>query len=537
MSKPDPRMLLVVLQSCYKAIGIPIGIQLSLTLLPTSRGGFLSSIFGIGYDHSLGFHRLSGILTVLLAIAHFAFFMAFSVVRGGWAPFWRVTLMIKATPQAFASYKGWHGPTGLVSLLLFVWVFCNSSEGTRRRSYCWFMINHFSVLGAILLAFVHASPIVWFCFPTLSFYIVDSCARVYNRRRPHAITRMSVEECGYIRLDIGDCHTTARPGQWVALNVPSISGIEWHPFTVAHSTSTAAGAAAKLRSKPEESQYLLESPLLPSSIEHPTAPRGLSLIIRPAFADASWTQKLLTAWTKLQAEDVEAGGVRTLAVHVDGPHGTLPPRFLRSDTILIIVGGSGIPGALAIARAVLDANPATGPKRLILHWTCRSPGAGEMTLWRELLAHPRASQLLESHVCVTTGKKHSPRLSVPSILRSLCDEHPSAPLPCRNVSIYGCGPEELMSDIRRHVSRFGDVVGDGFETTLEGPYAEVEARATTVDPGRDEPWVDREPSSASSTLSAPEVERVRSSRTRSSSPSPSRNLKIKFLLHVEGYGR
>ncbi|TPX61022.1 hypothetical protein PhCBS80983_g01367 [Powellomyces hirtus] len=535
--------ILPVLQAAYKAIGLNIGIQLSLTLLPTSRGGFLSTLFGIGYDSSLGFHRLSGILTVKLSIIHVALFAAFATLRSGsWESFWRITLMIGASPERMASYRGWLGPAGLVSLLLFIWVAVNSVNWVRRKHYCWFWINHFAVLLAILAAMVHASPMLWYSLPTLAFYIVDSCVRVYNRRRQYTITRLEVEECGYVRLDIGDCHVPASPGQWVSINIPAISKVEWHPFTVANcmphpsrngknniNSNISKSVRTSSSSSSSETQYLL-APTPPPSSELPHLQQqkaGLSLIIKPAPSHASWTQQLVTTWQNLQQSqrqsDPESNIPAPLVIHIDGPHGTLPPRFLRSDTILIVVGGSGIPGGLAIAKSILNnalnsatsyASTITHPPKVLLYWTCRSPAAHDMTLWRELLAHPRAHALLEPHLCITTGKPDSPRLSVPAIIRHLKADHTKT----RTVSVYACGPAALMDQVTTQVATLGDVVGDGFETTPQGPYLPP---ANEEDPMEDEPWA---PNNSTPVVSPSNAEHSR--RTR-----------IRILMHVEGYGR
>lgn len=465
-------------QATYKALAYNAAIQLSLTLLPTSRGGLLSTLFGIGYDSSLAFHRSSGAMTVILAAAHFVSYAVFCVMRKGWPAFWRVTLMIGAEPSRVASYRDWLGPVGLASLLLFLWVSLNSLERIRRNHFNWFILNHFAVFGAILLSFVHASPMVYFCFGTLALYVIDSIMRVVNRRRPYMITALTLEQCGYVRLDVADCDIPAKPGQWVSINIPEISRIEWHPFTICKSTP----APRRMPSNPEM-QYLL------SPTRTPQDHRGLSLLIKPAADDASWTRTLVDTWSA--ALNDPEGGRKSLTVYIDGPHGALPPRFLRSDTVLIIVGGSGIPGGLAIARSILDC-PSLHTRQILFYWTCKSPAADQLTLWRDLLSHPRAPQLLRSYLHVTGGKEQTPRMSIPNILSQL----PTS----RIVSIYGCGPSTLMDAVQNHVSRIGEIVGDGFETQSEGSYS---SEAEEPD------WVGT------------------SQETR----------RPKVLLHLEGYGR
>ncbi|TPX62017.1 hypothetical protein SpCBS45565_g07093 [Spizellomyces sp. 'palustris'] len=466
-------------RATYKAIAYNAGIQLSLTLLPTSRNGLLSTLFGIGYDHSLSFHRWSGALTVLLAGAHVCAFAAYCLVRSGWAQFWRIALLIGASHERIASYRGWLGPVGLVSLLLFLWVSLNSFQSIRRTRFNWFWFNHFAVLGAILLSFVHASPMLYYALPTLTLYIIDSCVRVFNRRRAYNVTSLTMEDCGYVRLDIADCHIPAAPGQWVSICVPAVSNVEWHPFTVANSSPP------RRRGGPPEMEYLLAR-------STPVAP-GLSLIIKPQAHDASWTQSLVRTWQ--ETTDPESG-TPIIQVHIDGPYGSLPPRFLRSDHVLIVVGGSGIPGGLAIARSILE-NPPPRIQKIHFWWTCRAPNASQLSLYQDLLAHPRATSLLVPRLIITSPKTGTHRLSVASICSQLETR------PGDVVSVYGCGPVGLMDDVRNEVGRLGRVVGDGFETSSDG--------GSDVDGN-----VEMDP------------ERGRAGRTRRG---------VRVLLHIEGYGR
>lgn len=77
----------------------------------------------------------------------------------------------------------------------------------------------------------------------------------------------------------------------VFINVPSISTLQWHPFTVNSS----------------------------SNLE----PDRLSVIIKK---EGSWTQKLY--------EELSQPSLQRLAVSVEGPYGPATADFLRSDKVL-----------------------------------------------------------------------------------------------------------------------------------------------------------------------------------------------------------
>ncbi|GAU26524.1 hypothetical protein TSUD_361570 [Trifolium subterraneum] len=95
------------------------------------------------------------------------------------------------------------------------------------------------------------------------------------------------------------------------INVPSISKLQWHPFTI---TSN-------------------------SKLE----PEKLSVVIK---SEGTWTQKLYHILSKPSPID-------RLAISVEGPYGPASTNYLRHDTLVMVSGGSGITPFFSIIRELI----------------------------------------------------------------------------------------------------------------------------------------------------------------------------------------
>ncbi|KAK4411423.1 Ferric reduction oxidase 2 [Sesamum angolense] len=101
------------------------------------------------------------------------------------------------------------------------------------------------------------------------------------------------------------------PTSTIFINVPTISKLQWHPFTI---TSN-------------------------SNLE----PERLSVVIK---CEGSWSQKL---YDIIQSPS----SIDRLQVSVEGPYGPASTHFLRHDVLVMISGGSGITPFISIIRELL----------------------------------------------------------------------------------------------------------------------------------------------------------------------------------------
>ncbi|KAJ0053215.1 hypothetical protein Pint_00473 [Pistacia integerrima] len=98
------------------------------------------------------------------------------------------------------------------------------------------------------------------------------------------------------------------------VNVPSISKLQWHPFTISSN----------------------------SNLE----PEKLSMVIK---SEGSWSKKLYQMLSSPSSID-------RLEVSVEGPYGPTSTNFLRHDTLVMVSGGSGVTPFISIIRELIFAS-------------------------------------------------------------------------------------------------------------------------------------------------------------------------------------
>jgi len=206
-----------------------------------------------------------------------------------------------AVPRPYVRYvqslPGW---SGIVALGLFWTIALTSEPHVRKWSYELFQGGHLLMFPMIGLVCAHGTAKL-LQFPMMGFWLAVPTLLVLGERL-HRVYR------GFVRLpstlellDKNTAMVTVRKpggkpwsysaGQYVFLQVPAISWLQWHPFTISH-----------------------------------CADDILQLHIK---ADGDWTRAL-----RELPSDIEVG--------IDGPFGAPAQRFYEYDRSLIIGAGVGV---------------------------------------------------------------------------------------------------------------------------------------------------------------------------------------------------
>jgi hypothetical protein len=133
---------------------------------------------------------------------------------------------------------GW---TGLAALGLFWTITILSLPWIRRYSYEIFQFGHLLMFPMLGLLFAHGAtrllqyPMLgfWLALPTL-LVVFERCHRVYRgyRRIPASIKLLDNDTVTLICRNPSGKPWKYSAGQFVFLQVPSISWFQWHPFTI-----------------------------------------------------------------------------------------------------------------------------------------------------------------------------------------------------------------------------------------------------------------------------------------------------------------
>jgi ferredoxin-NADP reductase len=174
-------------------------------------------------------------------------------------------------------------------------------------------------------------------------------------------------------------------GQYAFLNVPSLSALEWHPFTI--SSAPSGGSASTFHVK--------------------------------ALTDGSFTSRL---------RDLAAsGGGSASDIRIDGPYGCPPDLTQSSRAVTLVAGGIGATPCVSIFtelhQQALAGSLPPGVQKVRLVWACRSEAmVAALDQSHGVLSNVAANSLgdlFELSICITTSGGPSSTLGMPTAAPAL----------------------------------------------------------------------------------------------------------------------
>jgi len=203
-----------------------------------------------------------------------------------------------------------------------------SLEPVRRKKFEVFYYSHYLFLIFYAFGGVHDTGFVPYAVLAAIVYFFDRFLRLLWGALPKKTTSLIIKEGkdardNVVQLRVNKNAITQKlglykVGQYVFLNFPSISMLEWHPFS--------------LSSGPDE--------------------RSIEVHIKGL---GQHTKKIVDSATKKQ----------NIYVRVDGPYGNLHLNYRRFPAVLLVAGGIGFTPMLGILKDMFDVgdlNPHAKPK-------------------------------------------------------------------------------------------------------------------------------------------------------------------------------
>eukprot|EP00462_Mataza_sp_D1_P000664 CAMPEP_0175088436 /NCGR_PEP_ID=MMETSP0086_2-20121207/249_1 /TAXON_ID=136419 /ORGANISM="Unknown Unknown, Strain D1" /LENGTH=729 /DNA_ID=CAMNT_0016360873 /DNA_START=149 /DNA_END=2341 /DNA_ORIENTATION=- len=323
-----------------RTFGMLLMFNLSFTLLPINRIPFLVAVFGTSFERAVKLHRWHGRLTILMVVGHFILsLISTSGDLGG--------MFSNDEFTFFGSGYLWGSLGGLcLGFMMFTSLQC-----VRRKYFEVFFYSHFVFLAAFVFSVLHVSRFVYFLLVPAGLYLLDKLLRFIRGLVPAKTVSAHVTEDGIAVLRLaftklqassvfgGSCRPW-EPGQYYFLNVPQLSLLEWHPISIACST-TKARASANLTDQ-FDTEFFIKPPITPQ-----------------ACTSDSWAGRLV-------------GRIRTgekVSVRLDGPYGSLQLNPHRYEVVSLIGGGVGLTPMLSLFGDLLH-SAAASTVRLV--WVVRS---------------------------------------------------------------------------------------------------------------------------------------------------------------------
>ncbi|MFS8013626.1 putative ferric-chelate reductase (NADH) [Helianthus anomalus] len=199
---------------------------------------------------------------------------------------------------------------GEIAFVLAIIMWVTSIRRVRQKMFEIFFYVHQTYLLYVFFYIIHVG-VAYFCLilPGIFLFLIDRYLRFLQSQTRIRLIAARLLPCNVIELNFSKlAGLEYTPTSILFVNVPSISTLQWHPFTVTSNANT--------------------------------EPDMLSIVIK---CEGTWSHKL---YKQLSGSPM----IDSLQVSVEGPYGPAAPRFLSYENLVLISGGSGITPFISIIR-------------------------------------------------------------------------------------------------------------------------------------------------------------------------------------------
>ncbi|KAI9089643.1 ferric reductase NAD binding domain-containing protein [Phlyctochytrium arcticum] len=384
--KNDPELALLnsVGYSVYtsRGAGLVLAMDAGLLVLPMCRnliriirGTRINSI--IPFDENIFFHKWTAYSLLFFTLVHVnAHYWNFFVVEQD---------LFKVLPfRAWQlHYTIYGGATGHLMLVIMFLMYTSAKIQVRKKKFEAFWYTHHLFIPFYVLLFLHyagcfvktaqgkckpyASNV--FTVPCFLLYMIERVVREVRARRETTLTKVVLHPGDTLELRFEKPSFSYKPGQYLFLNIPSVSYLQWHPFTIS--------------SCPEEG--------------------FVSVHIRLV---GDWTRRaaqVLGCYNTLG--DGQTKGIKLPTIRVDGPFGAPAEDFYNYECACLVSAGIGVTPAASLLKSVWYRYYRRAPMKLrkvYFFWASRDKEA--FSWFQSLLSTLEQSvpdSFLEIHVYLT----------------------------------------------------------------------------------------------------------------------------------------
>lgn len=310
---PAKSLKLSIWQLKYLKVATRFGLLaeacLALLLLPILRVMPVLRLLGIQFEASVRYHTWLGTGMILFATFHGASTLFI----------WGVSHVIQDEVWRWQK-TGRIYLAGEITLVLGLVIWITSLPFIRRKQFEIFYYTHHLYTLFILFYLFHAGDRHFYAvFSGIFLFGLDKLLRIIQSRPHTYLLSAKVLPCEALELTLPkDPKLKYSPTSVVFMNVPRISKLQWHAFSITSS----------------------------SNVQEDT----MSLMIK---CEGWWTNTLCRMITEELSSDTHQ--TKCIPVAIEGPYGPSTVDFLRYDSMLLIAGGSGITPFLSILQEIVSA--------------------------------------------------------------------------------------------------------------------------------------------------------------------------------------
>ncbi|KAL4193394.1 hypothetical protein AMTRI_Chr06g176670 [Amborella trichopoda] len=295
-------------------IGVKFGFVaeacLALLLFPILRVLALPQLLGLQYEVSVRYHIWLGNTMMLFSVLHgFTIMFAWGIKHSLQEELlkWQKTGSVNLAGE-FALMAG-----------LIIWI--TSIYYIRRKWFELFYWTH-HLYGVFIVFFLfHVGDRHFYTVISgVLLFTLDKILRIVQSKATTSLICARILPCQAIELILSK-HPSMKytATSTIFVKIPTISKFQWHPFSIASSSSTDTDR--------------------------------ISII---AKCQGEWTKSLYN--TIHDALDSSGNQIKSLPVAIEGPYGAISESYLRYESLLLVAGGSGITPFLSILQEVATRN-------------------------------------------------------------------------------------------------------------------------------------------------------------------------------------
>ncbi|OTB03007.1 hypothetical protein M426DRAFT_61207 [Hypoxylon sp. CI-4A] len=378
-----------------RGAGLVLAIDGTLILLPVCRTvvrWIRPKIRWLPLDENIWFHRQVAYAMLIFTVVH---------VSSHYVNFYNVEkTQIRPVTAIEIHYTQPGGITGHVMLLCMLLMYTTAHHRIRQQSFETFWYTHHLFIPFFLGLYTHAvgcfvrdtadpfSPFAgeifwehcigyqgwrWELFAG-GFYLLERLYREVRAKRSTKITRVVRHPYDVVELQFEKPSFKYKAGQWLFLQVPSVSSYQWHPFTIT------------------------SCPYDPYVSVHIRQVGDFTRALGDAVGAGSAQSKLYEGVDPMGMYEVALqNGQQMPTLRIDGPYGAPAEDVFENEIAVLIGTGIGVTPWASILKNIWhlrnSPNPPRRLRRVEFIWVCKDTGSFE---WFQTLLSSLESQSNEA---------------------------------------------------------------------------------------------------------------------------------------------
>ncbi|KAG8483063.1 hypothetical protein CXB51_021935 [Gossypium anomalum] len=210
------------LRSVSLRLGYVGNICWAFVFFPVTRGSSVLPLIGLTSESSIKYHIWLGHLSNILFAAHTI----------GFIIYWAITNQMAEMVEWSKTWVS--NVAGVIAIVIAMPMWVTSLPQFRRMKFELFFYTHHLYLLYIFFYVLHVGD-AYFCMilPGIFLFLIDRYLRFLQSRQRTALLSARILPCGLLELNFSKTPGLYyNPTSILFVNVPRISKLQWHPFTV-----------------------------------------------------------------------------------------------------------------------------------------------------------------------------------------------------------------------------------------------------------------------------------------------------------------